>query len=121
MYYRVVTLRENIQIYYLLNIDDYLKILEREHQALPHPSVPRSFVIGFLEVPFYRPETVNDHVTILGFNYTPLPFLLIQVLIDNPTLIPDHTLIRWTQEQELILEKQLRELREQERRGGHSL
>jgi len=105
-----MSLRENIQCFYQIDAEKYLKVLKEEHGAQDHPSKPGSLLIED-DQPFYQPEQIEDRLSILGFNYTPLPNQLIHALVDHPELAPDDTLVRWTQEQDLILETTLGELR----------
>ena len=56
---------------------------------------------------------IDEYIIIMDFNYVPLSSLLIQALIDRPELIPQDTLVRWTAEQEIIMEKTIREMRTQ--------
>jgi len=107
-----MSLRENIQFFHQINIEKYLDVLKEEHDAQDHPSQPGALFIDETH-PFYRPQQIDDHLSILGFNFTPLPDQLFQALIDHPELAPDDTLVRWTQEQDLILETTLGELRNQ--------
>ena len=60
---------------------------------------------------FYEPKEMDDHISILGFNYALLSNLLIQAIIDHQELVPGEALVRRTQEQDLVLEKTLGELR----------
>ena len=108
--YTQMSLRENIQVFHHIEPDKYLDVLKEAHNAQDHPSQLGSFLIDEAQ-PFYAPQQIKDHISILGFNYIPLPDQLIQVLIDHPDLAPDNTLVRWTQEQDLILETTLGELR----------
>ena len=87
-----------------------MDVLREDHGAQDHPSQPGGYLVDGTP-PFYAPQQIDDHLSILGFNYTPLPDHLIQALIDHPDLAPDETLVRWTQEQDLILETTLGELR----------
>ena len=65
-------------------------------------------------IPFYRPQTLEGHTFILGFNYVPLPDVLLKPLIYNPELFSSDHLVRWTQEQELLMETTLKELQNQD-------
>ena len=105
-----MSLRENIQFFHQIDAEKYVGILKDEHNAQDHPSKTGSFLIDE-DHPFYAPQLIAEHLSILGFNYTPLPGQLIQALIDHPELAPDETLIRWTQEQHLMIETTLGELR----------
>ncbi len=110
-----MSIRENIEIYTQLDPQKYVEILKKEYGAREHPSQPDGYIIDDPELPFYRPKTIEDHISILSFNYTPLSILLIQAIIDHPELVPDEVLVRWTQEQDLIMENTLGDLRRQSR------
>ena len=107
-----MSLRENIQIFHQIDPKKYLDVLKEDHNIQDHSSQSGGLLIDETQ-PFYPPQQINDHISILGFTYTPLPVELIQALIDHPELAPDATLVRWTQEQDLILEITLGELRTQ--------
>jgi len=107
-----MSLRENIQFFHQIDTEKYLDVLREDHTAQDHPTQPGGFLIDG-DQPFYSPQQFDDHISILGFNYIPLPDQLIQALVDHPELAPDDTLVRWTQEQDLILETTLGELRNQ--------
>ncbi len=62
---------------------------------------------------FYAPGVADDHTTVLSFNNIPLPDSLIEAMVEHPELFPNDILIRWTQEQDLILEATLGQLRGQ--------
>lgn len=104
-----MSIRENIEVYHSLDLDKFLEILKCEYGSIKHPSQAEVFIVDNLS--FYSPTYSLDHVSILGFNNFPLPYTIVQVLIDHPDLIPDNVFIRWTQEQELIFECTLGELR----------
>src|SRR5688572_8317905 len=105
-----MSVRENIELFCNLNLTKYLEVLNQEFEAQTHPTQPDAFIVEGL--PFYRPRDQDDHISILGFNKIPLPYPLLQALIEHPELASDDTVIRWTQEQELIFESTLGELRE---------
>jgi len=106
-----MSLRENIQIFHQLDIENYLKLLQREYMAREHPIQTDCYLIDDPELPFYEPKQTDEYSFIIGFNYAPLSSLLIQVLIDHPNLIHPDTLVRWTSEQELLLENSIEELK----------
>jgi hypothetical protein len=106
-----MSIYENIRISYPFNAEKYLDNLKKELGAREHPAQADCFLIGNPELPFYKPRKHADYVSILGFNYAPLSVLLIQAIIDHTELVPDDVLICWTQEQDLILEKTVGELR----------
>lgn len=104
-----MSIRENIQFFRGFDIEEFLNILREEYDAIEHSDQSGDFLVE--GIPFYKPHQFEDHVSILGFNYIPLPDTLIQALIDHPELAPDDTIVRWTQEQDIILEATLGELR----------
>ena len=106
-----MSIRENIELYHTLDLEKYLEILGREWGAEKHPSQAGVLMVDGL--PFYSPKKIEDHISFLGFNKVPLPYPLLQVLIGHPELVPDDVFVRWTQEQELILECTFGELRRQ--------
>lgn len=101
---------ECLAIYGRLDVARYLELLRTAHGARPHPHQANSFLIGEPELPFYRPQQYDDHLTILSFNYAPLPSLLIRALVDHPGLAPAATVVRWMVEQEILMEGSLAEL-----------
>jgi hypothetical protein len=105
-----MSLRENIQFFYPLDIDQYLEILKTSYDSVEHPNQDGSFFVNGL--PFYQPQNQELYVFILGFNLIPLSPTLIQVCINQPDLIPLDTHIRWTQEQDLIFAGILSNFRE---------
>lgn len=105
-----MSVRENIELFYDLDLEKYQCVLKEEFNAESHPGqVDASWIDG---LPFYAPKNQGDHISILGFNKIPLPSSLLEALIQHPELAPDHIVVRWTQEQELILKSTLGELRE---------
>jgi|APSaa5957512622_1039677.scaffolds.fasta_scaffold38236_2 hypothetical protein len=104
-----MSLKENIQFFHQFDPDAYLTILLGEYAAREHPSQPDAFLID--ELPFYKPEQIEDHVSILSFNYAPLSSILINALVNHPELVPNDVLICWTIEQELLLETTMGEVR----------
>ena len=104
-----MSLRENIELYGIQNEEQIIEILVDEFGATVHPRQAGSYVLENL--PFHAPRSVNDHISILSFNNTPLPDSLLVALVDHREWFPDTILIRWTQEQDLILEATLGELR----------
>ena len=104
-----MSVRENIQIFHQFDLDAYLEILKAEHGAKDHPGQSGCYLVD--ELPFYKPKQTDEYVFVLGFNYAPLPGLLIEALASHPELIPDDVLIRWTIEQELLLDTTMGEIR----------
>ncbi len=104
-----ISVRENIELYGLQNSAQYVDILSGEFGAAEHPNQENAYVLEHR--PFYAPRPVEDHISILSFNNIPLPDSLVEALVDHPELFPDNILVRWTQEQDLILEATLGELR----------
>lgn len=107
-----MSIRENIEVYHSLDLDQFLKILKREYGSIEHPSQAGALIVDNLS--FYSPRYSIDHVSILGFNKIPLPYTIIQALVEHQELAPDDAVICWTQEQELILECTLGELRKRQ-------
>lgn len=106
-----MSLRENIELYGLPDEEPYIRILIGEFAATRHPSQADAYMVDSL--PFYAPRGTGDHLSILGFNHIPLPYSLVAALISHPDLFSDDILVRWTQEQDLIFEANLGQLREQ--------
>ena len=104
-----MSLKENIQFFHQFDPAAYMAILLEEYAASEHPSQPNAYLVG--ELPFYKPKQIEDHVSILSFNYAPLPSILINALVNHPELVPDDVLICWTVEQELLLETTMGEVR----------
>jgi hypothetical protein len=104
-----MSLKENIQFFHQFDPDAYLTILLGEYAAKEHPSQPDAYLVE--ELPFYKPEQIDDHVSVLSFNYVPLPSILINALVNYPELVPDEVLICWTIEQDLLLETTMGEVR----------
>ncbi len=104
-----MSIKENLELYCELDIEKYLRILDEESNVQPHPNQINSYLVDGL--PFYRPRQTGDHISVLGFNKIPLSFSLIQALIDHPELVPNSTVVCWTQEQDLILKDTIGNLR----------
>lgn len=106
-----MSVRENMQFFHHFDIDDYLETLKAEHGAREHPSQAGCYLVD--ELPFYEPKWIEDHVSILSFNYAPLPGVLIEALANHPELVPDDVVIQWTIEQEVLLEATMGKIRKQ--------
>jgi hypothetical protein len=89
-----------------------LEILKSEHGAKEHPNQPGCYLVD--ELPFYKPKQSDEYVNILGFNLVPLPGILIETIANHPELVPDDVLIRWTIEQDLLLDTTMGEIRSKE-------
>jgi len=107
-----MSLRENIQIFHHFDLDTYLEILKAKHGARDHPAQSGSYLLEGL--PFYKPKQTEEYIFVLGFNNAPLPGLLIEALVNHPELVPDDVLIRWTIEQELLLDTTMGEIRKKD-------
>ncbi|MGA7193687.1 MAG: hypothetical protein WBW94_08660 [Anaerolineales bacterium] len=107
-----MSIRENIEIYPPLDLHQFLEVLKRDYGLVEHPSQAGALTIDGLS--FYSPRISGDHVSILGFNKAPIPDTVVQALVEHPELVPNDVVIRWTQEQELIFECTLGELRKLE-------
>ena len=104
-----MSIRENIELYGLADPEHDGQIVAEESGATQHPRQANGYILDGLA--FHAPRLAGDHVSVLSFNDVPLPHSLVDTLVDRPELFPDHVLVRWTQEQELILEATLGELR----------
>jgi len=91
-------------------VEKFLEVLQREFGARPHPNEPGAYLVGQPPLPFHRPRIVKDHLSILSFNYWPLPISLIEALVNHPELVPESTKVLWAAEQDLIVEGTLRDL-----------
>jgi hypothetical protein len=101
--------RENIQIFHPFDPNAYLRILKAEYRASKHPTQPGCYLIE--DLPFYKPRWIEDHVSVLGFNYAPLSDVLIQALVHHPKLVPDEVMIIWVIEQELLFGTTMKTIR----------
>ena len=106
-----MSIHENIEIFHPLDVEEYLSVLKDEFNGHEHPTQPDSFLVGEPELPFYKPKQLEDHVSILSFNKVPLSDFLLEALIGHPELAPDNVIVRWTQEQDLIIETTIGDLR----------
>jgi hypothetical protein len=106
-----MSLRETIQVVGRLEMDQYLHFLQTERHAKEHPSQSGAYLVDGL--PFYEPQQEDGYVFIMGFNMQPLPLALIETLIEHPEIASEDTQVRWTQEQELVFEGDIRELRKE--------
>src|SRR5512141_1812519 len=104
-----MSIRENIELYGLHNPEHDGQTLTEESGATQHPGQADAYLLDGL--PFHAPRLAGDHLSILGFNGVPLPDSLIEALIGHPEIFADDILIRRTQEQDLILEATLGQLR----------
>jgi hypothetical protein len=104
-----MSVRENIELYGGIDNEQYLHTLEVEYGVTNHPRESRAYILEGL--PFYAPRAARDHLSILSFNNLPLPDALLEALVLHPELFPDDVLVRWMQEQDLILEATLGALR----------
>ena len=105
-----MSVRENIQIFYPFDVNVYLGILKDEHGVSTHPTQPGCYIIE--KSPFYEPKLIEDHVSVLGFNYVPLPEVMIQSLANHPELVADDVVVIWLIEQELLLDTTIGRIRE---------
>ncbi len=61
---------------------------------------------------FFNCQKGEGYIFILGFNMVPLSSLLLQALVNHPKLAPETTPIQWTAEQEIVVEGELREVKD---------
>ncbi len=94
--------RECILVYYPVDVEKYLNVLEEEFGARPNPNQPGTYLIGNPSLPFYRPRLIDEYMSILGFNKAPISSDLIKALLNHPELVPGTVIVNWTAEQELI-------------------
>jgi hypothetical protein len=106
-----MSVRENIELYGLQDTRRLAEVLRSEFGAIEHPRQENAYILENL--PLYSPRVIDDHISILSFNNKPLPDSLVEALVKHSELFPDDVLIRWTQEQDLIFEATLGELRGQ--------
>jgi hypothetical protein len=104
-----MSIRENLEISQLLDLKQYTRILLRDFGAEKHPVQEDALVLN--DQPFYSPRSTGDHISILSFNYAPLPYSLVKALIEHPELVSDYVIVTWTQEQDLVWQGTLGELR----------
>lgn len=104
-----MSVREVIRFFHHFDPDAYLAILAQEQGASTHPSQPNAFMVD--DLPFYKPTQAEEYVFVVGFNYVPLPAVLIEALANHPELVPDDVLVFWTIEQEALVEKTMGEVR----------
>jgi hypothetical protein len=76
-----MSVRENLEIYGLQDEERYINVLTDEFGGTRHPSQEGAYILEAL--PFYAPRLADDHISLLGFNNTPLPDSLIQALVDH--------------------------------------
>jgi hypothetical protein len=102
--------RQSLWVLHPVAVDAYLRIVQVEFGAIPHPAEPRAFLIDAPPVPFYRPQLLDGAFVVMGFNHVPLSRLLLSAFIIHPELAPPQTRIRWTEEQELVVADTLEQL-----------
>ena len=105
--------RECIQVFHPVDVQAYLATLRAEFGALPHPHEADAFLIDNPPLPFYQPQILVDHLSILSFNYWPLSISLIEALLKHPELAPTNTQVLWTAEQDLVVAGTLAQVAQQ--------
>lgn len=105
--------RECIQVFHSVDSQKYLTVLQIEFAAHPHPQEPDAFLMDTPPLPFYRPKIIEEHLSIMSFNYRPLSANLIWALINHPELAPETTIVLWTAEQDIIFKGALVSLKQQ--------
>lgn len=93
-------MRENIQFFHRFDPVAYLDVLKDEWGAVSHPAQPNAYIVR--EVPFYKPTLIEDHMSVMGFNYFALSSVLIDALASHPELVPDEAIVCWLIEQDLL-------------------
>ena len=114
-----MSVRENLELYGLPEPEQDGQTLTERSGATQHPSQKDAYILDGL--PFHAPRVAGDHISVLSFNNIPLPDSLIEALVDHTELFPDDVLVRWTQEQDLILEATLGQLRGRRNRGDQPI
>ncbi len=104
-----MSIREDFDLYGLPDTEQYVEVLSSEFGASRHPNQENAFILE--QHPFYAPRPVEDHISTPGFNNIPLPDSPDPSTREPSGIFPDDILSRWTQEQDLIFEATLRELR----------
>ena len=104
-----MSIRERIIFKSSFDLDKYISILREEGGAVDHPAQQGAFMVDGL--PFYRPQQVNDEISVVSFNHLPLPDTLIFALASYPDLVPDSTLVWWLIEEDLCFESNMGEIR----------
>jgi hypothetical protein len=104
-----ISIRENLELYSQHDTDRYVEVLKDERGATDHPNQEGAYILD--ACPFCSPRSSGDHLSILSFKHVPLSDSLMQALVDHPEFFPDGILVRWTREQDLILEATLGQLR----------
>ena len=104
----IMSIRENIELYGSLDLESnkhlQMNIKPSHIQANPMLilwKVRHSINLSNWKIMFQ----------LWDLNMVPLPYSAFEVLLQHPKLAPDDVYIRWTQEQELIFEGTLGELR----------
>src|SRR5690242_2248857 len=99
-----MTYRECIWVDHAVDVDRFLAVLKSEYGARANEMIAGSFLIGDPPVPFYAPRLIDGRLAITGFNRFPLSPLLVEALGRHPELAPPETPLRWTEEQDLLIE-----------------
>lgn len=104
-----MSVRETIWFFGRFDADRYVDLLKSECNTIVHPGEPGAYIAGNL--PFYEPVLTNDFALIVGFNKTPLPGVLIDILAGHPELAPDDMIVFLLIEQDVLAETTIGELR----------
>jgi hypothetical protein len=107
-----MSVKQCIWVLHPVDIEAYLEVLKSEYGARDNKNQPGSFLVGDPTLPFYVPQSMEGKVAVTGFNHRPLPHQLIDALVNHPELAPSSALIRWTEEQELLVEVTVEKLRQ---------
>jgi hypothetical protein len=94
--------RQTIQVFHPVDVERYLDVLQRDYDAMENPYQADTYLIDNPPLPFYKPQYIDDHLSIVGFNQLPLSLLLLRALDEHPELVPPNVAIRWLEEQELV-------------------
>jgi hypothetical protein len=105
-----MSVHESLRVYYPVDLNRYLQALIAEFGASPHPSLPGVLLVGLPSLPVFAPRHLDNQLSVLSFNYLPIPHAIIQALVKHPALVPPDTPVRWTLEQDLVFAGTLRQL-----------
>jgi len=104
-----MSIRERIIFNSKFDPEKYLAILKEDHGAINHPAQAGALIVDGL--PFYKPQEVDESISVVSFNHVPLPDTLIVALTNYPDLVPDSTLVLWLIEEDLYFESTMGEIR----------
>jgi hypothetical protein len=93
---------EVLRAAYPVDLKRFNYLLKIQYQVRDHPAVRQALLIGDPPGPMYQPRLLDGQLSLLSFNYMPLPLALIKALAAHPELVPPATQVTWTCEQDLL-------------------